>query len=159
MRIFEVVTEAAGDFEKYRQLGKDPLKLAGHLAKEVPASAVSAVVKTGKLGANLADFSDDEPDISKKTKSSDKSSSTKKTASTEKSASTSTATVNVEKTKSILDKLIKGEAASQEDLQHVMKLRNQVDDPQLQMALDKIQRGSTLEFTDQRQLQIYRNSL
>ena len=70
MRIFEVVTEAEGDFEKYRQLGKDPLKLAGHLAKEVPASAVSAVVKTGKLGANLADFSDDEPDISKKSKSS-----------------------------------------------------------------------------------------
>ena len=73
MRIFEIITEAEGDFEKYRQLGKDPLKLAGHLATEVPASAVSAVVKTGKLGANLADFSDDEPDISKKTKSSDKS--------------------------------------------------------------------------------------
>ena len=153
MRIFEIVTEAEGDFEKYRQLGKDPLKLAGHLAKEVPASAVSAVVKTGKLGANLTGMDDDEPDISKKSKSSDKSSST------EKSASTSTATVSVEKTKLILDKLIKGEAASQQDLQHVMKLRNQVDDPQLQMALDKIQRGSTLEFTDQRQLQIYRNSL
>ena len=152
MRIFEIITEAEGDFEKYRQLGKDPLKLAGHLATEVPASAVSAVVKTGKLGANLADFSDDEPDISKKSKSSDKASST------EKSASTST-TVNAEKTKSILDKLINGESASQEDLQHVMKLRNQVDDPQLQMTLDKIQRGSTLEFTDQRQLKIYRNSL
>jgi len=40
-----------------------------------------------------------------------------------------------------------------------MKLRNQVDNSQLQMTLDKIQRGSTLEFTDQRQLQIYRNSL
>ena len=153
MRISEIVTEEEGDFEKYRQLGSNPFKLIGHLAKEVPASAVSAVVKTGKLGANLAGISDDEPDVSKKTKSSDKSSST------EKSASTSTATVSVEKTKLILDKLIKGEAASQEDLQHVMKLRNQVDDPQLQMALDKIQRGSTLEFTDQRQLQIYRNSL
>jgi len=153
MRIFEIVTEAEGDFEKYRQLGSNPFKLAGHLAKEVPTSAVSAVVKTGKLGKNLAGISDDEPDVSKKTKSFDKSSST------EKSASTSTATVSVEKTKLILDKLIKGEAASQEDLQHVMKLRNQVDDPQLQMTLEKIQRGSTLEFTDQRQLQIYRNSL
>ena len=153
MRIFEIVTEAEGDFEKYRQLGSNPFKLAGHLAKEVPTSAVSAVVKTGKLGKNLAGISDDEPDVSKKTISFDKSSST------EKSASTSTATVSVEKTKLILDKLIKGEAASQEDLQHVMKLRNQVDNPQLQMALDKIQRGSTLEFTDQRQLQIYRNSL
>ena len=40
-----------------------------------------------------------------------------------------------------------------------MKLRNQVDDTQLQMTLDKIQRGSALEFTDQRQLKIYRNSL
>jgi len=153
MRIFEIVTEAEGDFEKYRQLGSNPFKLAGHLAKEVPTSAVSAVVKTGKLGKNLAGISDDEPDVSKKTISFDKSSST------EKSASTSTATVSVEKTKLILDKLIKGEAASQEDLQHVMKLRNQVDDPQLQMTLDKIQRGSALEFSDQRQLKIYRNSL
>ena len=150
MRIFEVVTEAEGDFEKYRQLGKDPLKLVGHLAKEVPASAVSAVVKTGKLGANLTGMDDDEPEEKK-------SSSTLKSPDVEKTADTST--VNVEKTKSILDKLINGESASQEDLRHIMKLSNQVDDPQLQMALDKIQRGSTLEFTDQRQLQIYRNSL
>ena len=153
MRIFEVVTEAAGDFEKYRQLGKDPLKLVGHLAKEVPASAVSAVVKTGKLGANLTGMDDDEPEEKK----SSKTSSTLKSPDVEKTADTST--VNVEKTKSILDKLINGESASQEDLRHIMKLSNQVDDPQLQMALDKIQRGSTLEFTDQRQLQIYRNSL
>ena len=153
MRIFEIVTEAEGDFEKYRQLGKDPLKLAGHLAKEVPSSAVSAVVKTGKLGANLTGMDDDEPEEKK----SSKTSSTSVSPDVEKTVDTST--VNVEKTKSILDKLIKGESASQEDLQHVMKLRNQVDDPQLQMALDKIQRGSTLEFTDQRQLQIYRNSL
>ena len=153
MRIFEVVTEAEGDFEKYRQLGKDPLKLVGHLAKEVPASAVSAVVKTGKLGANLTGISDDKPEEKK----SSKTSSTSTSVDTQKTADTST--VNVEKTKSILDKLINGESASQEDLRHIMKLSNQVDDPQLQMALDKIQRGSTLEFTDQRQLQIYRNSL
>jgi hypothetical protein len=153
MRIFEIVTEAEGDFEKYRQLGKDPLKLAGHLAKEVPSSAVSAVVKTGKLGANLTGMDDDEPEEKK----SSKTSSTSVSPDVEKTVDTST--VNVEKTKSILDKLIKGESASQEDLQHVMKLRNQVDDPQLQTALDKIQRGSTLEFTDQRQLKIYRNSL
>jgi hypothetical protein len=153
MRIFEIVTEAEGDFEKYRQLGKDPLKLAGHLATEVPASAVSAVVKTGKLGANLTGMDDDEPEEKK----SSKTSSTSTSPDVEKTVDTST--VNVEKTKSILDKLIKGESASQEDLQHVMKLRNQVDDPQLQTALDKIQRGSTLEFTDQRQLKIYRNSL
>jgi hypothetical protein len=153
MRIFEIVTEAEGDFEKYRQLGKDPLKLAGHLAKEVPSSAVSAVVKTGKLGANLTGMDDDEPEEKK----SSKTSSTSTSSDVEKTVDTST--VNVEKTKSILDKLIKGESASQEDLQHVMKLRNQVDDPQLQTALDKIQRGSTLEFTDQRQLKIYRNSL
>ena len=153
MRIFEVVTEAEGDFEKYRQLGKDPLKLAGHLAKAVPASAVSAVVKTGKLGANLAGISYDEPEGKK----SSKTSSTSTSPDVEKTADTST--VNVEKTKSILDKLINGDSASQEDLQHVMKLRNQVDDPQLQTALDKIQRGSALEFTDQRQLKIYRNSL
>lgn len=153
MRIFEIVTEAEGDFEKYRQLGKDPLKLAGHLAKEVPSSAVSAVVKTGKLGANLTGMDDDEPEEKK----SSKTSSTSVSPDVEKTVDTST--VNVEKTKSILDKLIKGESASQEDLQHVMKLRNQVDDPQLQTVLDKIQRGSTLEFTDQRQLKIYRNSL
>ena len=153
MRIFEIVTEAEGDFEKYRQLGKDPLKLAGHLATEVPSSAVSAVVKTGKLGANLTGMDDDEPEEKK----SSKTSSTSTSPDVEKTVDTST--VNVEKTKSILDKLIKGESASQEDLQHVMKLRNQVDDPQLQTALDKIQRGSTLEFTDQRQLKIYRNSL
>jgi hypothetical protein len=153
MRIFEIVTEAEGDFEKYRQLGKDPLKLAGHLAKEVPSSAVSAVVKTGKLGANLTGMDDDEPEEKK----SSKTSSTSVSPDVEKTVDTST--VNVEKTKSILDKLIKGESASQQDLQHVMKLRNQVDDPQLQMTLDKIQRGSTLEFTDQRQLKIYRNSL
>lgn len=154
MRIFEVVTEAEGDFEKYRQLGKDPLKLVGHLAKEVPASAVSAVVKTGKLGANLTGMDDDEPEEKK----SSKTSSTFKSPDVEKTADTIT-TVSVEKTKSILDKLINGESASQADLQHVMKLRNQVDDPQLQMAFDKIQRGSALEFTDQRQLKIYRNSL
>ena len=153
MRIFEIVTEAEGDFEKYRQLGKDPLKLAGHLATEVPSSAVSAVVKTGKLGANLTGMDDDEPEEKK----SSKTSSTSVSPDVEKTVDTST--VNVEKTKSILDKLIKGESASQQDLQHVMKLRNQVDDPQLQMTLDKIQRGSTLEFTDQRQLKIYRNSL
>jgi hypothetical protein len=153
MRIFEIVTEAEGDFEKYRQLGKDPLKLAGHLAKEVPASAVSAVVKTGKLGANLTGMDDDEPEEEKLSKTPSKSAS----VDTQKTADTST--VNVEKTKSILDKLINGESASQQDLQHVMKLRNQVDNSQLQMTLDKIQRGSTLEFTDQRQLQIYRNSL
>jgi len=153
MRIFEIVTEAEGDFEKYRQLGKNPLKLAGHLATEVPASAVSAVVKTGKLGANLTGMDDDEPEEKKSSKTSSKSVS----VDTQKTADTST--VNVEKTKSILDKLIKGESASQDDLQHVMKLSNQVDDPQLQMTLDKIQRGSALEFTDQRQLKIYRNSL
>ena len=153
MRIFEIVTEAEGDFAKYRQLGKDPLKLAGHLATEVPASAVSAVVKTGKLGANLTGMDDDEPEEKK----SSKTSSTSVSPDVEKTVDTST--VNVEKTKSILDKLIKGESASQEDLQHVMKLRNQVDDRQLQMTLDKIQRGSALEFTDQRQLKIYRNSL
>jgi|Laugresbdmm110sn_1035088.scaffolds.fasta_scaffold24498_2 hypothetical protein len=153
MRIFEIVTEAEGDFAKYRQLGKDPLKLVGHLAKEVPASAVSAVVKTGKLGANLTGMDDDEPEEKKSSKTSSKSVS----VDTQKTADTST--VNVEKTKSILDKLIKGESASQDDLQHVMKLSNQVDDPQLQMTLDKIQRGSALEFTDQRQLKIYRNSL
>ena len=153
MRIFEIVTEAEGDFAKYRQLGKDPLKLAGHLATEVPASAVSAVVKTGKLGANLTGMDDDEPEEKK----SSKTSSTLKSPDVEKTVDTST--VSVEKTKSILDKLINGESASQQDLQHVMKLRNQVDDPQLQTALDKIQRGSTLEFTDQRQLKIYRNSL
>ena len=153
MRIFEIVTEAEGDFEKYRQLGKDPLKLAGHLAKEIPASAVSAVVKTGKLGANLTGMDDDEPEEKKLSKTS----STSTSPDVEKTADTST--VNVEKTKSILDKLIKGESASQDDLQHVMKLSNQVDEPQLQMTLDKIQRGSALEFTDQRQLKIYRNSL
>ena len=153
MRIFEIVTEAEGDIAKYRQLGKDPLKLAGHLATEVPASAVSAVVKTGKLGANLTGMDDDEPEEKKSSKTSSKSVS----VDTQKTADTST--VNVEKTKSILDKLIKGESASQDDLQHVMKLSNQVDDPQLQMTLDKIQRGSALEFTDQRQLKIYRNSL
>ena len=153
MRIFEIVTEAEGDFAKYRQLGKDPLKLVGHLAKEVPASAVSAVVKTGKLGANLTGMDDDEPEEKKSSKTSSKSVS----VDTQKTADTST--VNVEKTKSILDKLIKGESASQDDLQHVMKLSNQVDDPQLQMTLAKIQRGSALEFTDQRQLKIYRNSL
>ena len=153
MRIFEIVTEAEGDFAKYRQLGKDPLKLVGHLAKEVPASAVSAVVKTGKLGANLTGMDDDEPEEKK----SSKTSSTLKSPDVEKT--TDTSTVSVEKTKSILDKLIKGESASQDDLQHVMKLSNQVDDPQLQMTLDKIQRGSALEFTDQRQLKIYRNSL
>jgi len=153
MRIFEIVTEAEGDFEKYRQLGKDPLKLAGHLATEVPSSAVSAVVKTGKLGANLTGMDDDEPEEKK----SSKTSSTSVSPDVEKTVDTST--VNVEKTKSILDKLINGESASQQDLQHVMKLRNQVDDTQLQMTLDKIQRGSALEFTDQRQLKIYRNSL
>ena len=153
MRIFEIVTEAEGDFAKYRQLGKDPLKLAGHLATEVPASAVSAVVKTGKLGANLTGMDDDEPEEKK----SSKISSTLKSPDVEKT--TDTSTINVEKTKSILDKLINGESASQQDLQHVMKLRNQVDDTQLQMTLDKIQRGSALEFTDQRQLKIYRNSL
>ena len=153
MRIFEIVTEAEGDFAKYRQLGKDPLKLVGHLAKEVPASAVSAVVKTGKLGANLTGMDDDEPEEKK----SSKTSSTSVSPDVEKTVDTST--VNVEKTKSILDKLINGESASQQDLQHVMKLRNQVDDTQLQMTLDKIQRGSALEFTDQRQLKIYRNSL
>jgi hypothetical protein len=153
MRIFEIVTEAEGDFEKYRQLGKDPLKLAGHLATEVPSSAVSAVVKTGKLGANLTGIDDDEPEEKK----SSKTSSTLKSPDVEKTVDTST--VSVEKTKSILDKLINGESASQQDLQHVMKLRNQVDDTQLQMTLDKIQRGSALEFTDQRQLKIYRNSL
>ena len=153
MRIFEIVTEAEGDFAKYRQLGKDPLKLVGHLAKEVPASAVSAVVKTGKLGANLTGMDDDEPEEKKSSKTSSKSVS----VDTQKTADTST--VNVEKTKSILDKLINGESASQQDLQHVMKLRNQVDDTQLQITLDKIQRGSALEFTDQRQLKIYRNSL
>ncbi len=152
MRIFEIVTEAEGDFEKYRQLGKDPLKLAGHLATEVPASAVSAVVKTGKLGANLTGMDDDEPE--------EKLSKTpSKSASVDTQKTTDTSTVNVEKTKSILDKLINGESASQQDLQHVMKLRNQVDDTQLQMTLDKVQRGSALEFTDQRQLKIYRNSL
>ena len=155
MRINEVISEEEGDFEKYRRLGKDPLKLVGHLAKEVPASAVSAVVKTGRLGKNLLNISDEEPVVSKKSNSSNKSSPRP----TEKSASSSTATVNVEKTKSILDKLIKGESASPQDLQHIMKLRDQVDDSQLQMTLDKIQRGSTLEFTDQRQLKIYRNSL
>ena len=153
MRIFEIVTEAEGDFEKYRQLGKDPLKLAGHLATEVPSSAVSAVVKTGKLGANLTGMDDDEPEEKK----SSKTSSTLKSPDVEKTVDTST--VSVEKTKSILDKLINGESASQQDLQHVMKLSNQVDDPQLQITLDKIQRGSALEFTDQRQLKIYRNSL
>jgi hypothetical protein len=127
--------------------------LAGHLATEVPSSAVSAVVKTGKLGAKLTGMDDDEPEEKK----SSKTSSTSVSPDVEKTVDTST--VNVEKTKSILDKLINGESASQEDLQHVMKLRNQVDDPQLQTALDKIQRGSTLEFTDQRQLKIYRNSL
>jgi hypothetical protein len=127
--------------------------LAGHLAKEVPSSAVSAVVKTGKLGANLTGMDDDEPEEKK----SSKTSSTLKSPDVEKT--TDTSTVNVEKTKSILDKLINGESASQQDLQHVMKLRNQVDDTQLQMTLDKIQRGSALEFTDQRQLKIYRNSL
>ena len=153
MRIFEIVTEAEGDFEKYRQLGKNPLKLAGHLATEVPASALSAVVKTGKLGANLTGMDDDEPEEKK----SSKTSSTLKSPDVEKTVDTST--VSVEKTKSILDKLINGESASQQDLQHVMKLRNQVDDTQLQITLDKIQRGSALEFTDQRQLKIYRNSL
>ena len=153
MRIFEIVTEAEGDFAKYRQLGKDPLKLAGHLATEVPSSAVSAVVKTGKLGANLTGMDDDEPEEKK----SSKTSSTLKSPDVEKTVDTST--VSVEKTKSILDKLINGESASQQDLQHVMKLRNQVDDTQLQITLDKIQRGSALEFTDQRQLKIYRNSL
>ena len=153
MRIFEIVTEAEGDFEKYRQLGKNPLKLAGHLATEVPASAVSAVVKTGKLGANLTGMDDDEPEEKK----SSKTSSTSVSPDVEKTVDTST--VNVEKTKSILDKLINGESASQQDLQHIMKLRNQVDDTQLQITLDKIQRGSALEFTDQRQLKIYRNSL
>ena len=155
MRINEVISEEEGDFEKYRRLGKDPLKLVGHLAKEVPASAVSAVVKTGRLGKNLLNISDEEPVVSKKSNSSGKSTPRP----TEKSASSSTATVNIEKTKLILDKLIKGESASREDLQHIMKLRDQVDDSQLQMTLDKIQRGSTLEFTDQRQLKIYRNSL
>jgi hypothetical protein len=153
MRIFEIVTEAEGDFAKYRQLGKDPLKLAGHLATEVPSSAVSAVVKTGKLGANLTGMDDDEPEEKKSSKTASKS------VSVDTQKTTDTSTVNVEKTKSILDKLINGESASQQDLQHVMKLRNQVDDTQLQMTLDKIQRGSALEFTDQRQLKIYRNSL
>ena len=153
MRIFEIVTEAEGDFEKYRQLGKNPLKLAGHLAAEVPASAVSAVVKTGKLGANLTGMDDDEPEEKKSSKTPSKS------VSVDTQKTTDTSTVNVEKTKSILDKLINGESASQQDLQHVMKLRNQVDDTQLQMTLDKIQRGSALEFTDQRQLKMYRNSL
>jgi hypothetical protein len=153
MRISEIVTEEEGDFEKYRQLGSNPFKLIGHLAKEVPASAASAIVKTGKLGANLTGMDYDEPEEKKLSKTS----STSTSPDVEKTADTST--VNVEKTKSILDKLINGESASQQDLQHVMKLRNQVDDPQLQMTLDKIQRGSTLEFTDQRQLQIYRNSL
>jgi hypothetical protein len=153
MRIFEIVTEAEGDFEKYRQLGKDPLKLAGHLATEVPSSAVSAVVKTGKLGANLTGMDDDEPEEKKSSKTASKS------VSVDTQKTTDTSTVSVEKTKSILDKLINGESASQQDLQHVMKLRNQVDDTQLQMTLDKIQRGSALEFTDQRQLKIYRNSL
>jgi len=153
MRIFEIVTEAEGDFEKYRQLGKDPLKLAGHLATEVPSSAVSAVVKTGKLGANLTGMDDDEPEEKKSSKTASKS------VSVDTQKTTDTSTVNVDKTKSILDKLINGESASQQDLQHVIKLRNQVDDTQLQMTLDKIQRGSALEFTDQRQLKIYRNSL
>ena len=107
MRIFEIVTEAEGDFEKYRQLGKNPLKLAGHLATEVPASAVSAVVKTGKLGANLTGMDDDEPEEKK----SSKTSSTSVSPDVEKTVDTST--VNVEKTKSILDKLINGESASQ----------------------------------------------
>ena len=53
MKIFEIVSEAEGDFAKYRQLGQNPLNLVGHLAKEVPDSAVSAVDKTSKLGKKL----------------------------------------------------------------------------------------------------------
>ena len=149
MRISEVLSEEEGDFEKYRQLGKNPLKLAGHLAKEIPASAASAVDKTGKLGKKLLGIHYDEP-AAKPPKAGSKST-------TKQSASTNT--LHVEKTKLILDKVIKGEAVSREETQHLMKLRNQVDDPQLQMTLDKIQRGTTLEFTDQRSIKIYRNSL
>ena len=152
MKIFEIVSEAEGDFEKYRQLGGNPLKLAGHLAKEVPASAASAVDKTGKLGKKLLGIHYDEP-AAKSSKTSSKS-----TSSTAKK-SVSTAAVDVTKTKDILDRLLKGESASRDDTQHLMQLKNQIDDPQLQMTLDKIQRGSTLEFTDRRSLQIYRNSL
>ena len=150
MKISEIVIEAEGDFEKYRKLGSNPLKLAGHLAKEVPASAVSAVDKTIKLGKTLAGVPYKQPDKKSKT---DQSAS----PAPEKTADNSI--LNIEKTKLILDKVIKGESASREDLQHIMKLRNQVDDSQLQMTLDKIQRGSTLEFTDLRSLKIYRNSL
>ena len=152
MKIFEIVSEAEGDFEKYRQLGGNPFKLAGHLAKEVPAAAASAVDKTGKLGKKLMGISYDEP-AAKSSKASSKS-----TASTTKQ-SVSTAKVDVNKTKDILDRLLKGESASRDDTQHLMRLKNQIDDPQLQRAFDKVQRGSALEFTDQRSLQIYRNSL
>lgn len=152
MKIFEIVSEAEGDFAKYRQLGGNPFKLAGHLAKEVPAAAASAVDKTGKLGKKLMGISYDEP-AAKPSKTSSKS-----TASTTKQ-SVSTARVDVNKTKDILDRLLKGESASRDDTQHLMRLRNQIDDPQLQRVFDKVQRGSALEFTDQRSLQIYRNSL
>ena len=50
MKISEIVTEAEGDFEKYRQLGRNPFKLAGHLAKEIPASAVSAACSQLRIG-------------------------------------------------------------------------------------------------------------
>lgn len=150
MKISEIVIEAEGDFEKYRQLGRNPLSLAGHLAKEVPDAAASAVDKTNKLGKKLLGIPYEEPTAAKKINKS-KLSTAKKTA--------DTSTTNIEKTKLILDKMIKGESASREELQHLMKLRNQVDDSQLQMTLDKIQRGTTLEFTDLRSLKIYRNSL
>lgn len=150
MKISEIVTEAEGDFEKYRQLGRNPFKLAGHLAKEIPASAVSAADKTIKLGKTLAGIPYEQPDKKPKTDKSVSSTVTK---------TSNTSTLNVEKTKLILDKLIKGESASREEIQHLIKLRNQVDDAQLQMTLDKIQRGSALEFTDLRNIKIYRNSL
>ena len=149
MKIFEIVSEAEGDFAKYRQLGQNPLNLVGHLAKEVPDSAVSAVDKTSKLGKKLLGIDYDEP--AAKTSSKSTSSTAKK--------SVSTAAVDVTKTKDILDRLLKGEAVSRDDTQHLMRLRNQIDDPQLQRVFDKVQRGSALEFTDQRSLQIYRNSL
>lgn len=151
MKIFEIVSEAEGDFAKYRQLGQNPLNLAGHLAKEVPASAVSAVDKTGKLGKKLLGIDYDEP-AAKTSKASSKS-----TASTKQNVPI--ARDNVIKIKDILDKIIRDEAVSRDDTQHLMRLKNQIDDPQLQRVFDKVQRGSALEFTDQRSLQIYRNSL
>lgn len=153
MKIFEIVCEAEGDFERYRQLGRNPLKLIGQLAKSAPGVAASAVDKTTKLGKKLVGVPYDEPTASKKTAAG------AKPVASSASRTVASPTVNVEKTKSVLDNVLKDKPASSEDIQHLMKLKNQIDDAQLQMTFDKIQRGSTLEFTDKRLLQNYRNRL